>query len=106
MKNSLTSIWKLPFGLPEPGHHRFSHRPKRITRRAERDLFTLLVVPVIWILVVVGMAGVLVGALHYLVTDETNLSFYLFAAVPLLSALMLALFPLIRGHHNRALDEP
>jgi ABC-type multidrug transport system fused ATPase/permease subunit len=86
--------------------HRFAHRPKRISRRAERDQFALLLVPVVWLLGLLGFAGVIFSALHYLVVGEANWSVYLLTAVPLVSALILALFRFVRGHFSPSLNEP
>ena len=103
MKRSLLQ----PF---EAGHnsrrHRFSHRPKRISRRAERDQFGFYVVPIIWLLGLLGFTGGVFSALHYLVAGAANWPAYLLAAVPLLSALLLLLFRFVRGHYNSALEEP
>jgi hypothetical protein len=86
--------------------HRFSHRPKRIARRAERDRFAYMIVPVIWLLGLLGVAGIFIVGLHYLVSGESNQSWSGLAAVPLLSALALILYRFIRGHFHHALDEP
>ena len=86
--------------------HRFAHRPKRISRRFERDQFALMVVPIVWMLGLLGFAGGVFSALHYLVAGEANWSVYLLAAVPLVSALILLLFRFVRGHFSRSLDEP
>lgn len=106
MSDSQTSMVRPPLAPSNGRAHRFSNRPKRISRRAERDRFTFLVVPVIWILALLGLAAVAFGALHYLVVGEASRTFYALAGVPLLSALMLALVPMIRGHHSQTLDEP
>lgn len=92
--------------VAEEQPHRFSHRPKRISRRAERDRFAFMVVPVIWLLGLLGLAGIFIVGLHYLVTGESHQSWYGIAAAPLLSALALLLYRFIRGHYHHALDEP
>jgi hypothetical protein len=86
--------------------HRFSHRPKRIARRAERDRFAFLVVPVVWLLGALGVIMLAGAALHYLAAGEANWPLYSLAGVPLLSALILLFFRLVRGHYYSSLDEP
>lgn len=87
--------------------HRFSRRPKRLARRAERDRFAFFIVPVIWVLAVLGVVGLLMAALHYVVAGEANWSMYaMIVLVPVLSAVLLMLFRVLRGHHHPALNEP
>ena len=86
--------------------HRFSDRAKRISRRGERDQFGLYVVPIMWMLGLLGFTGGIFSALHYLVAGEASWPAYLLAAVPLLSALLMLLFRFVRGHYNSALEEP
>lgn len=100
--NSLQPIYRLDLETK----HRFSYRPKRISRRAERDRFAFFIMPLVWLLGVLGVVMLGIAALHYLVVGEADWSFYSLAAVPLLGALLLVCFRVIRGHHHDALNEP
>lgn len=95
-----------PSFAAQPRRHRFAERTKRISRRAERDRFAFLIVPVIWLLGLLGVVGIFMAGLHYVVTGESNRSWYGLAAGPLLSALVLILYRVVRGHFHGALDEP
>jgi len=106
MDDSRVTSLRPIYGSAVETKHRFSHRPKRISRRAERDRFAFFIVPVVWLLGALGVVMLAIAALHYLVVDEANWPLYSLAAVPLLSALMLVGFRVIRGHHHPSLDEP
>jgi hypothetical protein len=106
MDDSHTTSLRPIYGSAVETKHRFSHRPKRISRRAERDRFAFFIVPVVWLLGVLGAAMLGMVALHYLVVGEADRSLYALAAVPLLSALLLVCFRVIRGHHHASLNEP
>jgi cell division protein FtsW (lipid II flippase) len=100
--NSLQPIYRFEVETK----HRFSYRPKRISRRSERDRFTFFLVPVVWLLAVLGVVMLGIAALHDQVVGEADWSSYSLAAVPLLGVLVLVCFRVIRGHHYDALNEP
>jgi hypothetical protein len=85
---------------------RFANRNKRTARRFERDQFRLFIDPCIWLLGVIGVAGLLIIALEYLVNGISNSTLFLLWGSPLACAVLLLLFRFIRGYFDDALNEP
>lgn len=85
---------------------RFAQRAKRIARRDERDRFSSIVAPAIWLLAILGVAALCAVSLHFVVTGTAERSLWGVAALPLLVAVVLAFFRLVRGHFDADLDEP
>ncbi len=85
---------------------RFADRRKRIARRAERDRFAFFMVPVIWLLLLAGLAVLVVLGLYFLVAGEVDRSWWGLAGIPLGAAVFLACLRVLRGHFSEALDEP
>lgn len=85
---------------------RFGYRPKRLARRAERDAFSFFIVPLIWLLLLLGASALLFAAVYHSVTGDAGYAFFVWAALPVLVALLLWAFRLVRGHYSSALNEP
>lgn len=85
---------------------RFAQRAKRIARRDERNRFSSIATPVIWLSGSLGVAALCAVTLHFAVTGTAERSLWGVAALPLLVAALLAFFRLVRGHFNADLDEP
>ncbi len=62
--------------------------------------------PLIWILGLLGAVGIFILGLDYLVTGESSATFTALAAVPLIGAILLMIFRVVRGHYDDALNEP
>ena len=85
---------------------RFAERAKRIARRDERNRFSFIVAPAIWLLGVLGIVALCAVSLHRVVGGEADGLLWSMAALPLLAALLLVVFRLVRGHFDGDLDEP
>jgi hypothetical protein len=85
---------------------RFSHRPKRLSRRAEREKFTTLVMPAAYICLPLAVAILLAALLSYLVYGDFPRSVFLLGAGVLAVPVLLMCFRFVRGHFSDALDEP
>jgi hypothetical protein len=95
-----------PEGRISAGGRRFADRPKRIARRAERDRFSFLMVPVIWFLLLAGLAALGSLGLHASVAGEVDRSWWGLAAIPLGAGVFLAIVRVLRGHFSGELNEP
>lgn len=85
---------------------RFSYRPKRIHRRQERDTFRHHIMPITYLLAVVGAVGVGGILLHYSVASQwlgTEFGLFFFLAI---LPLVFLVIRFVRGHFNDDLDEP
>jgi hypothetical protein len=89
-----------------PGGRRFADRPKRLARRAERDRFAFIIMPVIWLLFVTGVVALGAVGLHFFMTGEVDRLVWGLAGIPLVVALALGSVRLLRGHFSGALNEP
>lgn len=84
---------------------RFRHRPKRISRRHERDRVAAWLVPLSYLVAAVGVGLAASLFVHYSVAGEIS--------APLLSAALafvlfpggVAFFRWLRGHYDDDLDE-
>ena len=85
--------------------NRFRNRPKRISRRDERERFDVFM-PLAWIISMVGTAVVTGALLHYGVSNQLP-SRELGAGVILsMVPASVGLIRFVRGHYSNALDEP
>lgn len=87
--------------------HVFStNRQMRIDRREERNLFRRRLLPLAWVLAVLGVVGLLVSYSSYLIHGEWPYSvsglFVALVAFPL----VLLVIGWLRGHGNHRLEEP
>jgi hypothetical protein len=85
---------------------RFSHRPKRIARRTERERFERSVMPAAFICVPIGVALLMGGALSYLIYGDLLTEFLVLGAAVFLTPLVLFLYRFLRGHFSDQLNEP
>lgn len=85
---------------------RFKHRPKRISRRSERDKFDHMVMPAAYISLPVAVATLMAGALGYLVYGSLWHEVVALGAAIFAVPVVLMIFRLVRGHYSDALDEP
>lgn len=85
---------------------RFSHRPKRIARRTERERFERSVMPAALICVPIGVALLIGGALAYLIYGDLFTEFLLLGVAVFLMPLALTVYRFLRGHFSSQLDEP
>lgn len=85
---------------------RFEHRPKRISRRTERDKFAALIMPAAYICfpvaVALFMASLLIYSFEDAIPGRLVVAGGLFLAVPL----SLVGFRAARGHFDDELNEP
>lgn len=85
---------------------RFKHRPKRISRRTERDKFDRMVMPAAFMCLPLAVAVFLAAALSYLVYGTFPRDvFALGLAVSAVPAVLLV-YRFVRGHYSGSLDEP
>ena len=84
----------------------FSHRPKRIARRTEKERFERSVMPAAFIFLPVGVALVLGSALAYLVYGSVFTELLVFGLVVLLLPAVLTAYRFVRGHFSNQLREP
>jgi len=88
------------------GGRRFADRPKRLARRAERDRFAFILMPVIWLLFLTGVFFLGSAGVHFFVTGEVDRLVWGLAGIPLVVSLALGSVRLFRGHFSGALNEP
>jgi hypothetical protein len=85
---------------------RFKYRPKRISRRTERDKFERMVMPAAYISLPVAVAILIAAALGYLVYGTIWPEILTLGFAMLAIPVVLMVFRLVRGHYSDALDEP
>lgn len=85
---------------------RFKNRPKRISRRTERDKFDRMVMPAAYISLPVAVATLMAAALGYLVYGTFWREIFALGVTMLAIPVVLMMFRVVRGHYSDALDEP
>ncbi|MEY3480799.1 MAG: hypothetical protein RIQ71_1574 [Verrucomicrobiota bacterium] len=85
---------------------RFSHRPKRISRRTERDKFDRLVMPAAFMCLPLGVALLIAAALGYLIYGQANLQMLVLGGAIFAIPGLFQIYRFIRGHFSRQLHEP
>lgn len=85
---------------------RFSHRPKRIARRTEKERFERSVMPAAFMCVPLGVALLIGGALAYLIYGDLFTELLVLGIVVFLMPLAFTIYRFVRGHFSRQLDEP
>lgn len=85
---------------------RFSHRPKRIARRTEREKFDRNVMPAAYMIMPVGVAILFAAALGYLVYGSFYIQLIVLGLAVFALPLVLTVYRLVRGHFSKQLDEP
>jgi hypothetical protein len=85
---------------------RFEHRPKRLSRRSEREKFDRMVMPAAYICLPLAVAILLAAALSYLVYDAFPREIFVLGVAVLAIPAVLTVFRFVRGHYSNALDEP
>lgn len=85
---------------------RFSHRPKRLSRRAEREKFTMMVMPAAYICLPLAVAILGAAGLSYVIYEVFPRDIFVLGAGVLALPVLLTLFRVLRGHYSDALNEP
>jgi hypothetical protein len=85
---------------------RFKHRPKRLSRRSEREKFDRMVMPAAYICLPLAVAILLAAVLSYLVYDAFPREIFVLGVAVLAIPGVLTVFRFVRGHYSKALNEP
>ena len=85
---------------------RFSHRPKRISRRTERDKFDRLVMPAAFMCLPLGVALLIAAALGYLIYGQVSLQMLVLGGAIFAIPGLFQIYRFIRGHFSHQLHEP
>lgn len=85
---------------------RFSHRPKRISRRSEKEKFDRLVMPAAMMCFPVGVAVLIGAALGHLIYGSVGIEMLVLGAAVFAIPGVLQIYRFIRGHFSRQLKEP
>lgn len=85
---------------------RFSHRPKRIARRAEAEKFSRQVMPAALICCPVGLIMLLAAVLFYLVHGSIHALTLTLPGIVLVTPVVLHGCRWARGHFSKELDAP
>jgi len=85
---------------------RFSHRPKRISRRTEREKFERAVMPAAFICLPIAAAIIIAAALSYLVYGDFPREIFGLGIAVLAIPFVLTVYRFLRGHFSGSLDEP
>lgn len=85
---------------------RFGHRPKRISRRAEREKFEHFVMPAAMMCFPAGIAIVVVAAAMHLVFGSFGIELVALGAAVLAIPGVLHAYRFFRGHFSRQLRKP
>ena len=85
---------------------RFHERPKRLERRAERDMFAKFFSPIGLLCLGFSALALLMAGIVYLSTGAFPPGSLPMALAILAIPLIVVLIRFARGHFNRSLDEP
>lgn len=85
---------------------RFGHRPKRISRRSERQWFEHVVMPAVFLCFPVGVAILVAAALAYLIYGGIVMEMLVLGGMVFAIPGLLHVYRFVRGHFSRELDEP
>ena len=85
---------------------RFSHRPKRISRRSEREKFERFVMPAAFMCLPIGVALLIGAALAYLIYGGLIVEMLVVGAAVFAIPGVLHIYRFVRGHFSRQLEEP
>ena len=85
---------------------RFKHRPKRLSRRNEREKFDRLVMPAAFLCYPVAVAILMAGGLSHLVYGTFERRILGLGLAVLAIPVALFLYRVARGHFSEELDEP
>jgi hypothetical protein len=85
---------------------RFSHRPKRISRRSESEKFERFVMPAAFMCFPLGVALIIAAALAHLIYGNAVMEMLVLGAVVFAIPGILHVYRFIRGHFSRQLEEP
>ncbi len=85
---------------------RFSDRPKRISRRSEREKFDRLVMPAAFMCFPAGVALLFGAGLAYLVYGAVAVEMLVLGAAIFAIPGVLQIYRFVRGHFSNRLDEP
>lgn len=90
----------------QPTRERFGDRHKRITRRIERDNFKRNVMPVLYVIAILGLFAFCAAAVYAAMTEADIQPFLPIAVGPVFLIGVMETYRLVRGHHNDSLEEP
>jgi hypothetical protein len=85
---------------------RFGDRRKRIARRTERDNFKRIIMPVLYVIGILGVFAFCAAAIYAELADADIRPFLALAVGPPLLIGVMETFRLARGHHSDSLEEP
>ena len=85
---------------------RFSHRPKRISRRSEREKFDRLVMPAAFMCFPVGVALLIGAALAHLIYGSLMVEMLVLGGAVFAIPGVLQIYRFLRGHFSHQLNEP
>jgi hypothetical protein len=90
----------------QPTRERFGDRRKRIARRTERDNFKRIVMPVLYVIAILGLFAFCAAAVYAAMTEADIQPFLPIAVGPVFLIGVMEAYRLVRGHHNDSLEEP
>ena len=90
----------------QPTRERFGDRHKRITRRIERDNFKRNVMPVLYVIAILGLFAFCAAAVYAAIAEADIQPFLPIAVGPVFLIGVMETYRLVRGHHNDSLEEP
>lgn len=85
---------------------RFSHRPKRISRRSESEKFERMVMPAAMMCLPFGLAVLIGAGLAHLIYGSLAVEMLVLGGAIFAIPGVLVVYRFVRGHFNRQLDEP
>ena len=85
---------------------RFKNREVRINRREERNTFRRKLLPMAWVIALVGVAALAIIGAYYLLYGEWLYQFIGLALALAVLPVILGLVSWLRGHSNGDLEEP
>lgn len=86
--------------------HPFDNRETRIRRREERNMFRRNLLPVAWLLSIIGLGGLVILAGYYFFHREWLYQYAGLAIALAILPVVLSFVSWLRGHGSDRLEEP